>query len=30
MRIGMCLTTACDLDDVVFATEPTFTTAIQL
>ncbi len=29
MRIGMCLTTDCDLDDVVFASKRTFTTAMQ-
>ena len=29
MRVGMCLTTDCDLDDVVFASERTFTTPMQ-
>ena len=29
MRVGMCLTTACDLDDVVFASERTVTTPME-
>ena len=28
-RVGMCLTTACDLDDVVFASERTVTTPME-
>ena len=29
VRVGMCLTTACDLDDVVFASERTVTTPME-
>ena len=29
MRVGMCLTTACDLDDVAFASERTVTTPVN-
>ena len=29
VRVGMCLTTACDLDDVVFAAERTATTPVN-
>ena len=29
MRVGMCLTIDCDLDDVAFASERTFTTPMQ-
>ena len=29
MRIGTCLTTSCDLDGVVFASERTTTTPMQ-
>ena len=28
-RVGMCLTTACDLDDVVFASERTVTIPME-
>ena len=29
VRVGMCMTTACDLDDVVFAAERTATTPVN-